>query len=164
MAPLRTAERCGAGSNDCNLGHWAINGVIKSLRAGSVLSALTRMRPANSRTPNGQRRSDSERNAAPLLHTVANASVTDHCCGTPVRTFFSLVPKLIHLIQAAVEQFDSMRLPPEASSIINQKPPHWESKLVQVLLVSASDEVNRSYEKATLGTNALGFADWTRTF
>jgi hypothetical protein len=59
---------------------------------------------------------------------------------------------------------DPVPLAPEISRIISDRPPHWESKLLQSALRLAADELNSKFDTATRGIDALAFSAWVRTF
>jgi hypothetical protein len=56
---------------------------------------------------------------------------------------------------------DAISLTPEISKIISEKPPHWESKLLQSALRRAVDGLN---SRATRPIDPWTFSAWVRTF
>jgi hypothetical protein len=59
---------------------------------------------------------------------------------------------------------DPAPLPLEISRIISDRPPHWESRLLQSALRLKADKLNSMFERATRGIDASAFSAWVQTF
>ena len=57
-----------------------------------------------------------------------------------------------------------VQISPEIEAIVDDRPPHCESMLLQAALRSTSNEINSAYERASTGAGAFGFSDWSRSF
>ena len=57
-----------------------------------------------------------------------------------------------------------VQISPEIEAIVDGRPPHWESMLLQAALRSTANEINSAYERASTGVGAFAFSDWSRSF
>jgi len=57
-----------------------------------------------------------------------------------------------------------VQISPEIEAIVDGRPPHWESMLLQAALRSTANEINSAYERTSTGVGAFAFSDWSRSF
>jgi hypothetical protein len=73
-------------------------------------------------------------------------------------------PKNEATMPIEIEERSFVQISPEMQAIIDRRPPHWESLLLQAVLRSMADKINSGYAKANRGENAYSFICWMRTF